>query len=59
MPSNLRKFNRKPKFIPSDQWKGAGFYYKRDSKTWQKFSRSIDKERGGKIGRGKARHTHD
>ena len=59
MPSSLKHFGRRPKFIPKYQWKGAGYYYTRESGSWTKYSKKRDKARRGKVGRGKYRHTHD
>lgn len=59
MPSSLRKFSKRPSFIPKSLWKGAGYYYNRGEGRWTKYSKRIDKKRGNKVGTGKMRHTHD
>jgi len=59
MPSSLRKFNRKPAFIPKEMWDGPGYYYHRGEGRWIKWSRKRDRARSGKVGTGKRRHTHD
>ena len=59
MPSSLRRFSKKPAFIPKDQWEGAGYYYYRGTGQWTKWSESKDRKRGGKVGRGKWKHTND
>lgn len=61
MPSSLRHYRTKPKAMPKSQWKGAGYYYRRDSGTWQKWSRGKDLKRGSKktVGSGRWLHTND
>ncbi|MDP2684945.1 MAG: hypothetical protein Q8P20_07980 [bacterium] len=59
MVSSLERFNRKPKYISARYWKGPGVYYHRGHGVWTKYSLSTDKRRGGKVGRGNMKHTHD
>lgn len=59
MPSRLFYLKKKPKSMSKSQWKGAGYYYRRSKKKWQKYSRKLDAKRGRGVGGGIRRHTHD
>jgi hypothetical protein len=45
--------------MPASQWKGKGKYYKRGKRTWTKYSEARDKAKGGRVGTGDWKHTHD
>ena len=71
MVSKLRYFRSKKSFIKwarklglsrkeaEAKWKGPGYYYHRGKGYICKYSKARDLKRGGKIGRGPWRHTHD
>ena len=71
MVSKLRYFRSKKAFIKwakslgihikkaAKQWKGPGYYYHRGKGYICKYSKARDLKRGGKVGRGPWRHTHD
>lgn len=59
MPSSLKYYSKKPQWIPKELWEGAGYYYNRGNGRWTKYSQKLDRKKGGKVGGGKFRHTHD
>ena len=59
MPSQVRFYKKRPIGMPKSQWKGAGYYYRRSKKKWQKYSKKLDAKRGRGVGGGRMRHTHD
>ena len=42
MPSSLRHFKSKPRWMHEDNWDGPGYYYYRGNSVWTRWKRRID-----------------
>ena len=55
MVGPLKRFRRDP----NRKGRGAGLYYHRGKGYYSKWGAKLDRKRGGKVGAGRYRQTHD